>query len=102
VIITDLPITASNHILNLQIISARKENEFLAELKSGSSSAFSKLYGNYSAALMGIIFRIVKFQEPAEDVLQETFIKIASKISRFDPAKERIFTWMPGLRPILQ
>ena len=48
----------------------------------------------YSASLYGIIYRIVQHDEIAEDLLQETFVKIWNSFSSFDPAIGRLFTWM--------
>lgn len=48
----------------------------------------------YSAALFGVISRIVIHTEIAEDLLQETFIKIWNSAESYDPSKGRLFTWM--------
>src|ERR1700739_1924920 len=52
------------------------------------------LYDNYSAALLGVIFRIVDSSEAAEDILQEVFIKIWKNISSYDRSKGKLFTWL--------
>jgi len=52
------------------------------------------LYDNYSAALYGVIYRIVGKDEIAEDVLQETFLKIWNNFSQYDASKGRLFTWI--------
>jgi RNA polymerase sigma factor (sigma-70 family) len=70
------------------------EEESIALLKSKGEEAFNILYDNYSAALYGVISKIVVAEEIAEDVLQEAFIKIWKNSSFFDPAKGRLFTWM--------
>ncbi|QNK64871.1 RNA polymerase sigma factor [Pedobacter sp. PAMC26386] len=59
--------------------------------------AFSSLYLHYSSALLRIILKIVKSRESAEDVLQETFIKISSRIYLYDKTKGRLFTWMASI-----
>jgi RNA polymerase sigma-70 factor (ECF subfamily) len=41
-----------------------------------------------------VIGAIVSDQEIARDVLQEVFVNIWRKISSYDPAKGRLFTWM--------
>jgi RNA polymerase sigma factor (sigma-70 family) len=66
----------------------------VTQLRARDQSAFQKLYKSYSAALFGIISRIVKHDEEAEDVLQETFIKIADNLHLYDASKSRFFTWM--------
>ena len=54
----------------------------------------SFLYDNYSAALFGVIIRIVESQENAEDVLQEVFVKIWKNISSYDSSKGKLYTWL--------
>ena len=55
------------------------------------------LYDNYSAALYGVIHRIIQSDEIAEDVLQETYLKIWNNFPQYDSAKGRLFTWMVNI-----
>jgi len=48
----------------------------IADLKAKEKKAFENLYDKYSGALFNIILRIVNSNEIAEDVLQESFVKI--------------------------
>ena len=66
----------------------------MISLQQQSEKAFSYLYDNYSAALFGIVNSIVQEKESANDTLQEVFLNIWKKISSYDPAKGRLFTWM--------
>lgn len=52
------------------------------------------MYGNYSASFYGVILKIVKSEDIAEEVLQDAFLKIWDKISSYDAKKGRLFTWM--------
>ncbi|MVM41065.1 sigma-70 family RNA polymerase sigma factor [Spirosoma sp. HMF3257] len=70
------------------------EQLLIQELKQGSKKAFSILYDQYSAALFGSITRICKNTDTAQDVLQETFIKIYQRIGLYDESKGRLFTWL--------
>lgn len=63
-------------------------------LKAQDKAAISVLYDRYAATLNGVIFRIVHSEELAEDVLQETFIKIWKKGASYDSSKGTLFTWM--------
>lgn len=56
--------------------------------------AYNALYDNYSAALYGVITRIVPAEEIAEDILQDVFVKIWKSISTYDKSKGRLYTWM--------
>ena len=52
------------------------------------------LYDNYSSALYGVILRIVQKDEIAEDVLQETCLKIWNNFKQYNASKGRLFTWI--------
>ena len=51
-------------------------------------------YDKYSSALYGVILRIVKKEETAEDVLQEAMVKIWHSFPSYDATKGRLFTWV--------
>ncbi len=51
----------------------------------------------YSGALLGVISRIIQHTEIAEDLLQDTFIKIWNSADSYDPSKGRLFTWMMNI-----
>ena len=63
-------------------------------LKSRDEEGLRLLYDNYSAALYGVIFRIVGDRETAEDVLQESFVKIWNNFASYDESKARMYTWL--------
>lgn len=73
------------------------ESELVALLKSRNKEGFDYLYANYSAALFGIINRIITDKDDAEDVLQDAFVKIWSNIDNYSSTKGRFFTWMLNL-----
>jgi RNA polymerase sigma factor (sigma-70 family) len=60
-------------------------------------SALEYLYDHYSGALFGVINRIIRKEEIAEEVLQDVFLKIWDKIEAYNPDKGRLFTWMLNL-----
>ncbi len=66
----------------------------IAALKAKDKTAFADLYDKYSGALLNIILRIVNNQELAEDVLQESLLKIWRNTDKYDENKSTIFTWM--------
>ena len=73
------------------------EEELIRALRAREKIAVEALYDMYSSSLNGIIFRIVQHEEIAEDLLQETFVKIWNSFSSFDPEKGRLFTWMSNI-----
>ena len=70
------------------------EEELVARLKSSDKAAFSSLYDNYSNALYGVVMKIVRTDPPAEDVIQDAFIKIWKSLANYDSKKGTLFTWM--------
>ncbi len=59
--------------------------------------AAEALYDMYSASLYGVIVRIVIDTAVAEDVLQESFVKIWQSFSSYSADKGRLFTWMVNI-----
>jgi RNA polymerase sigma-70 factor (ECF subfamily) len=70
------------------------EIELISLLKSRDKRGFDLLYDNYSKALYGIVLKIVKSEEVAEDVLQDAFVKIWKNVSSYDSSKGTLFTWI--------
>jgi len=68
--------------------------ELLRLLKGKDERGLSYLFDNYAAALNGIIQRIVVSDKLAEEILQQTFLKIWDKIDSYDVDKSTLFTWM--------
>lgn len=70
------------------------EKDLVARLRTGEQEAFGMLYDRYSAAIYGVVFRIIQSDAAAEDILQESFIKIWRSFTQYDESKGRLFTWM--------
>ena len=75
-------------------IKKYSEEELVLLLQNRDEQAFGYLYDNYSAALYGVIYKMVEDKELAEDILQETFVKIWNNFTSYEITKGRLFTWM--------
>ena len=73
------------------------EEELVLALGNQEKVAIEALYDMYSASLYGVISRIVIDTPTAEDVLQETFVKIWNSFSSYSADKGRLFTWMVNI-----
>jgi RNA polymerase sigma-70 factor (ECF subfamily) len=73
------------------------EDKLVEGLKNMDESAMSALYRMYSDSLYRVISTIVVIEEVAQDLLQETFIKIWKSFKHYDPGKGRLYTWMARL-----
>ncbi len=70
------------------------EETLIELLRTHREEGFSYLYEHYSGALYGTIRKIIADEGTAEDVLQESFIKIWKGIEGYDASKGRLYTWM--------
>jgi len=73
------------------------EEELVHALRRREKIAVEALYDMYSSSLYGVIFRIVNETTIAEDILQETFVKIWNSFSGYSAEKGRLFTWMVNI-----
>lgn len=70
------------------------EESLVLLLQSKDERGFSILYDNYSSALYGVILKIVRTEEIAADVMQDSFVKIWKNIEGYNRTKGTLFTWM--------
>jgi RNA polymerase sigma-70 factor (ECF subfamily) len=68
--------------------------QLLAEVARGNKSAFARLYGLTHAKLLGVGLRILRDRALAEDVLQESYLKVWRRASSYDPSIASPMTWM--------
>lgn len=73
------------------------EEQLTERLRAQDADAFSYLYDNYSGALYGTLIRMVNDEEVAQDLLQETFVKIWKSYSSYNAEKGRLYTWMVNI-----
>jgi RNA polymerase sigma-70 factor (ECF subfamily) len=75
-------------------IGARaEEQDLVAELKSGSESAFALLIAQYSQPIYSVIARSLRDPADAADVTQEVFVKVFRNISGFH-GDSSLRTWI--------
>ncbi|QLG44178.1 RNA polymerase sigma factor [Costertonia aggregata] len=65
----------------------------IQNLQSGDKNALYAIYDRYSGAIYGVILRMCKREDLAQDVLQDTFLKIWQKIHLYNPEKGKFYTW---------
>jgi RNA polymerase sigma-70 factor (ECF subfamily) len=67
---------------------------FLQDIAKGDRTAFASLYAATSSKLLGVVLRILKRRDIAEEVLQEVYVKIWEKAADFDAGRASPITWM--------
>jgi RNA polymerase sigma-70 factor (ECF subfamily) len=61
--------------------------------KKGREAAFRELIRRYERPVFSLIFRMVRDRETAEDLSQDTFIKVLNHIDRYRP-EFRLSSWL--------
>ena len=69
-------------------------DELSSRFQQKDQLAFQTLYQKYSTSMHGVIYRIVRNQEVAEEVLQDVFVKAWNNAETYSVKKGRIFTWL--------
>ncbi len=70
------------------------KTEMVSLLQQKNVLGFNLLYDNYSGTIFGTISKIVKDNEIAENLLQDTLIKIWLSIDDFNCEQGSFFTWI--------
>ena len=74
-------------------ILLREEKELIRGLKKGNEKAYRELVELYGNRLIKTCYLILKDEKEAEDIVQETFLKVFSKIHSFK-GKSSLYTWI--------
>lgn len=61
----------------MRIVEMSEENDIIARLKRGETAAFDQVYAQYRPRLFGFLVRMAQQRELAEDLLQETWLRLA-------------------------
>ncbi|QMW04070.1 RNA polymerase sigma factor [Spirosoma foliorum] len=78
----------------LMTSTPQTELNLVRDLQAKLPSAYKSLYDSYSPAMFGVLLRMVKDRDRAEDLLQDTFIRVWTNIQRYDESQGRLFTWL--------
>jgi RNA polymerase sigma-70 factor (ECF subfamily) len=62
------------------------DQEVVERARKGRESAFRELIRRYERPVFSLIYRLVRDRERAEDLAQETFIKVLNALDRYDPS----------------
>jgi len=75
-------------------LSQNTEQRIIQLLERKDQYALNLLYEHYSDSLYGVILKVTRNEEVAEDALQETFIKVWKNAHKYDASKAKLFTWL--------
>ena len=69
------------------------EKELIKKLKKGNEEAYIELLDNYGNRLLKTCYLILKDERDAEDIVQETFVKVFRQINSFRE-NSSLYTWL--------
>ena len=62
------------------------DHDLVKLAQKGSERAYRELLGRYQRPVFSLVYRMVRDREQAEDLAQETFVRVFNNIDRYDPA----------------
>jgi RNA polymerase sigma-70 factor, ECF subfamily len=65
--------------------AALTDQQVVQLARDGSERAYRELIGRYQRPVFSLIYRLVRDREKAEDLAQDTFIKVLNAIDRYNP-----------------
>jgi RNA polymerase sigma factor (sigma-70 family) len=77
----------------MKLLEPDAESQLVQRLYARDELAMAFFYKNYKQALYHTIWRIVRQDELAQDILQEVMLKFWQTFPSYDTSKGRLFTW---------
>ena len=81
----------------MSMLTAAELVRLLAAVADGDRVAFERLYAATRAKLYGVVLRILRRADLADEVMQEAYLKIWNSAGQFDPALSSPITWMVAI-----
>ncbi len=75
-------------------LSFRDDSDLVARLKRRDPDAMSDLYNRYGRMMYSLILRIVRNDAVAEDLVQETFLRVWNRVHGFDQDRGALGPWV--------
>ena len=76
------------------LLRNKDDSALLERLRNRDPEAMGELYDRYSRITYSLIYRVVRNQSVAEDLVQETFIRVWNRIQGFDQQKGLLGPWI--------
>jgi RNA polymerase sigma factor (sigma-70 family) len=69
----------------------------LSRTALGERAAFAQLYDKTASHLLGVVLRITRNRETAEDILQEVYVNVWNKAGSFNASLSQPNTWLTSI-----
>ncbi len=75
------------------MMDSKTDSEIIARVLSGDRQAYALLVEEYKGPIFNLAYRMTGSREDADDLTQETFIRVYQNLQQFDQSK-KFFTWI--------
>jgi RNA polymerase sigma-70 factor (ECF subfamily) len=76
------------------LASSQDDRDLIRRLKQRDPEAMSEMYDRFGRLALAIITRIVRDHATAEDLLQETFLRVWNRVASFDGERGALGPWV--------
>src|SRR5262245_57629276 len=78
----------------MAVLAAAGDGDLVARLQRRDAQALAELYDRYGRLVYALILRIVRDAGIAEDLVQETFLRVWNRVHAFDAQKGSLGPWL--------
>src|SRR5271154_1180625 len=78
----------------LAVYGAPEDSALVARLKRRDPQALAELYDRYGRLAYALVLRVVRDKAIAEDLVQETFLRVWNRVQSIDSEKGAIAPWL--------
>lgn len=75
-------------------LALRDDSDLVARLKRRDPEAMATLYDRYGRVMYSLILRVVRNEAAAEDLVQETFLRVWNRVHGFDQERGALGPWI--------
>jgi RNA polymerase sigma-70 factor (ECF subfamily) len=80
--------------LLLALYTGPEERDLIARLQRRDPQALAELYDRYGKMAYSLVLRVVRDQAIAEDLVQETFLRVWNRVHSIDSEKGALGPWL--------
>jgi len=79
------------------VVVNRSDEDLMRQVAAGDSAALGTLYDRYSTAVYSLALRMLRDQLLAEELVQETFVRVWRQAASFNEGRGTMATWVLGI-----